>query len=238
VNTIPAIKARRASPNWAAHFQAVSSSRTSPAPTADFGTFLKSHTISDLVELLKAKDDEFTALDKDSGAFLPTWRSSSAAAASAWTGDYQKLKSDYAAAKTIAQDAIDAAHGKGALFQLTPDSINTTGDSPYKLVLQSLNPAWAAHSQDSDRIFQLRHRLSAAGATMTQYFVRQPIKDLESPHLVGDVLKAPLAEAAKTAKYTVWAILAGVFVLGVVLIKALAPEAGSIAKAYLPPRST
>lgn len=214
--------------NWAEHFRRVSARGV---PTAEFGTFLSSNTISDLVELLKAKDDEFTALDRDSSAYYVAWHLKDPAAAMAWTSDYKKLKSDYVAAKAIAQDAIDKAHGKGALFQLTPDSINTTGDSPYKVVLQSLNPNYLAHDASSDRIFQLRRRLAAGGATMTPYSVRQPIPDLEGPHTVGDALKAPL----ETAKYTLWAILGGVFVLAIVLVKALAPEAGSIAKAYLPP---
>jgi hypothetical protein len=226
---------------WADHFRAVSTGRPG-SPTATFGTFLSSYTISDLMELLKAKDDEFTALDRDSTTFLPTWRSKDNVAASTWSSDYQKLKNDYAAAKATAQDAIEKAQGKGALFQLTPDSINTTGDSPYKLVLQALNPAWQQHSADSSRIFQLRARLQSAGATMTPYFVRQPIQNLETPHTVGDALKAPLQDlgdvakkAATQAKYTLWAVIGGVFVLGVILIKSLAPAAGSIAKAYLPP---
>jgi hypothetical protein len=97
----------------------------------------------------------------------------------------------------------------------------------------------------SNRLIQLRQRLQNAGATMTEYFVRQPVYTQElgtkfaratDPIVQGvDAASRAAKSGLDTAKYTLWAVLGGAFVLVVVLIKALAPEAGSIAKAYLPP---
>jgi hypothetical protein len=245
MSTTAAVRAKRrlAPPTgWRTHFQALSGAPAS----ASFGAFLGSHTIDELKDLVNAKDDELKNLAEVSASYLPAWRSRDPAAAAAWQSDYAKFKSDYAAARASAQDAIDKAAGKGAFLgmQLTPDSINTSGDTAYKLLLQAINPGMN-QSAASNRLVQLRNRLQAAGATMTEYFVRQPVYTKELGTQFTQATQ-PIVDAADraghklqtgldTAKYTLWAVLGGVFVLAIVLVKALAPEAGSIAKAYLPP---
>lgn len=233
-------------PNWAATFQAVSRGQ---APTASFGEILGKHTIDELKDLINAKDDEFSNLDQVSATHLPSWNAASPAAAQAWKSDYAKLKSDYAAARAAAQEAIAKAGGKGALFQLTPDAINTTADVPYKLILSAINPRYNLHDASTDRLMQLRGRLAAAGAMMTQYAVRQPIYTQElgtmftratDPITQGieaaaHAARKPIGDAFDFAKYTIWFVIGGVVVLGFALIKAAAPAAGSIARAYLPP---
>jgi hypothetical protein len=84
---------------------------------------------------------------------------------------------------------------------------------------------------------------------MTQYAVRQPIYTQElgtmftratDPITQGieaaaHAARKPIGDAFDFAKYTIWFVIGGVVVLGFALIKAAAPAAGSIARAYLPP---
>jgi hypothetical protein len=250
MTAVSSLKTKRKQVDWKTYFENVSAGKT--GATATFGKVLNSYTIDELMDFVNAKDDEFKNLDEVSTAYMPTWQKSNAAAAQAWAHDYAKLKSDYAAARAAAQDAIDKAHGKGFLLgQVVPDSFNTSADTPYKLILQAINPSMS-HDQSSNRLLQLRYRLQNAGATMTEYHVRQNVYTKEVGTTFTQATQ-PLVDQVETgkqivrdfgdkaghavdqAKYTLWAVIAGVFVLGVVLIKSLAPAAGSIAKAYLPP---
>ena len=117
---------------------------------------------------------------------------------------------------------------------LTPDSINTAGDEPYRLILSTLNPRWESHDASTDRGLSLMQRLNAENVKVAPYSVRQPRQTSDAPQYVSLQAKRAVDAAAKAAedagkKVFQWsrpvliaaAVVAGV--LGFVLVKPYLP---------------
>jgi hypothetical protein len=221
--------------DWKVRFQELSKG------TAAFGTAFGSYTIAELADLLASKDKEIAVLADDLKNHLPAWVASDPMAANQWQSDFIHLQTDYGAACGAAQAAIADAHTMSKNL-LTPDSLNTTGDTPYRMILAAINPKWESHDASADRILNLRQRLSAAGAKMSSYAVPQPRKssdfdlnvfqttDKAARNLEDAAHKAArnLEDAAhKAFQWSQPVVIAAVVTAGLVGLLAL--------KSYLPP---
>lgn len=207
--------------NWASHFQAVSSGS---APTASFGTTLfGKYTITELQDLINAKDDELANLAKYALSASPAVQS-----------DFKTLQADYNKVRTTALAAITGQ--KGGIFA---DNLNPEGDSYYKSVLSVLNPRWAQHDATTDRVASLYTRVQAEGKTIAPYTVRQPGPKSDASnymfnhpvdHFITDPyhhLKDDIGDAAKPlldwSRPIIIAVAAIAGVLGFVVLKTYLP---------------
>lgn len=96
---------------------------------------LGQHSITEVKDLLKAKDSELADMQKAFVSFGPTWSKSDAATFSAWSKDYDSLKNRYAIASTEAKAEIVA----GEMVPLLSDD-NIPSETGYQAVIHSLQP--------------------------------------------------------------------------------------------------
>jgi hypothetical protein len=125
-------------------------------------------SVSELRDLVKAKDVELAAIYKNFLAYEPTWRAKDLAAAKAWVTDFQALKTRYNAARAKAQETI-----AGTSY---PDI--TPAQSEFNDVISALKiPALPGAPLEIPRsaVGDLYARLKNAGAPMQAYVVPQPV---------------------------------------------------------------
>jgi hypothetical protein len=182
-------------------------------PDALVGTFLGQPTVSELSDLLKAKDYEIGRIWQSYSAMKDAWWGRDQAAMSDWVSDWNGLNARYDKAKSIA---------KWTIWMTTVPSI-TPCPNEWQAILQAVK-------QDKTKISKgdlqdLYNRLQAAGAVVTFPRTPQPAKgsdvDLEVTNTLKPVSVLEMLPSASTmgGVLAAGAAAAGLVVLLVVLKK-------------------
>lgn len=143
--------------------------------------------VSDVRDLVAAKDAELASIYKQYLAFKSQWDAKDAAASGKWLSDYQALKARYNAARALAQKAITSASQSSlpSAFDITP-----AGDEYYGI----LDALKIVGEPTKSAVGDVYSRLIAAGAPKTNYVVPQPLPgtdfDLNLYQATGNVLEA------------------------------------------------
>lgn len=145
-------------------------------------TILGQHTVTELRDLVKAKDEDLRQFQLGYEDFAPTWKAKDPVAFEAWTKAWKALKTRYSNAKTMANITFSAQK----VNPLSEDE--TPAEGAYSAILRSLQKVEGTVSPGDKQ--DLFNRIVAAGKAL-DYKVPQPDgKDVDlQVYLLADKAK-------------------------------------------------